>query len=281
MEILGQEISVKWQHLLIVSAVPLAIGLLLAAIGLAYGLLSGASDPFEALYGSMVAMSPIYSIIAAPLLAYLYLYGARLMKLGGRLSSSLAGAEFLVWGLGYAILAVLTMLILGLYEYAPLHLFAYLSVSFVNTLLNAFVASMLTYLWLLLFTGYDGKRLRAAAPGALLFSMAVFVAGSSLVHLLSASGLESSAVDFTMGGILFGIGNGFVFALPILYSFRRTGPWAYLFAFAFAVPLLSSILYELAAPPASFYAITYARELAMVIFQLGLLFMISRSRDLF
>lgn len=281
MKVLGEELEVEWQHLLIVFAIPLAIGILVTLVSLFYGMLSGASGIFDAFYGYMSGIAPVYSLLASPLLAYLYLHSAKLMKLGGQLSRSLATAEFLVWGLGYAVLAIFAYIYVGMHLASELPAIAYLGLTFMNTLFNAFVASMLTYLWLLLFTNYDSGRLKAAAPKALLYALAAFVAGNSMHYLVSYSMLEVWQADMSITGILFNLASGFLFALPVLYSFRRPGQWAYVFAIAFTFPFFTSILIEMFSTSTVNYALSYSVEFAIRLIQLVLLFLIAGSRDVF
>jgi hypothetical protein len=224
-EVAGREVDFRPAHVLFVLSIIILLILVLALVSVLATFALTGSFTSESFLGANVDVLGVFSLITAPVLAFLLLRfsGIAKMKNDGALCRSLAAGRAII-NIGLALLAVIASFAVGLYTKETL-LFSALALA--GNLLSACAEAIIMYLWLLFFLAPGKGRAMEAASKAGIFAVVYFIIQGIAIVLLSNASDNLVAVALDYGNIRFILFN-FIFAFPLLYSMKeKEDPQAY------------------------------------------------------
>lgn len=160
----------------------------------------------------------VFSIISAPVLAFLLLRFSRMIKLknDAALCRSLAASDAAV-SIGLALLAVLAGFTFGLYTLQTL---PFAAIALAGNVLSSLAGAIVMYLWLMFILKPDAEKAKGTAIKAVIFAIVYFIIHGVIVVLLSHAADDLVAVQLDWENIRFIISN-FMFAFPLLHFMKE------------------------------------------------------------
>jgi hypothetical protein len=252
-DVLGREVNVEWDHLIVVVGVYFGISILFALLGFIFGFTSGGAyatttfiDAFELFFSVYLS---VIEIIVSPLMGFVFLWMAQRFfkqKKNDGLCRSLAGAHLI-----FGIVVMLIVFSLTSSNYlrvlGPINFFLFGVVSgLIGGFLNLSLGSFIIYLWMLIFLNMDWKKLKERAQLAIFFALILLIIPEVIDFFFLFQQSNVYSFNYGIWDTLGIIGEWFVFGLLILYYIKdkQLGFEAYVFSGLYLIPVaLSSIVY--------------------------------------
>jgi len=217
-DVAGREVDFRLAHVLYVLSIVVLLILALALITIPATFALTGSFSSEDFLRTNVDVLGVFSLITAPVLAFLLLRfsGIAKMKNDTALCRSLAAGDATI-NIGLALLAVIAAFAVGLYTKETL-LFSALALA--GNLLSVLAGAIIIYLWLLFFLKPDAIKAKGTAIKAGIFAVVYFIIQGIAIVLMSHASDNLAAVQLDYENIRF-ILSSFVFAFPLLYGMKE------------------------------------------------------------
>jgi hypothetical protein len=279
--ILGREVEVSWDHIwmIIVASLILIIGHMVIVTAYTLIFRDVETELTQQITVNTIALSWIFRYVNLPISAFILLSIAKYFKIEKNEAGcrSLAGSNFLVFGIGYTALieiAYLTSMFgieIGIEK---------LLGTMVFTPLNFALQSFLLYLWLGIMIKPDEEKLEKTAVHAVIFAVAAIIL-LPLINFILAYQEGSVYVYKDAINTLTDLSYSFIFAYPLLYHAyrRKIDLISYVFAAVYLLPSILILIFEYVFEPSMFDIGENAAAIIAMAAKLAIIYLLTKEKE--